>query len=448
MIQAHCEVSSTIESSIHFESTAAVYRDLDVVTVIMCHGRVIEVEGSGRVLLRRIMNGHETSSSLASFLALSHDLSYQAASNDVNAFLDNLARYGIVSGVHSATYNDSESSGSAEELRCWQVARDRMIPLKCKLNLTYRCNLGCAFCYNGQRPGLPGHYKMDEELTLEEYRSLFSQLYTAGTFFLTLTGGEPLARADLPEIVALADEFDFATEILSNGTLLKRETVEILAQRRLQIVIIPLFGSYAALHDGFVGQSGAFERAVNTIRLLVDSGIAVGVRCSINCRTFTDRERLRAFVNELGARYFPHVQIHKSSDGILDARDLRLSDQQLSEVFKGGLELNSGYSCEVAFGRVDIMPNGDVALCSILTSPLGNIRNTSFADVWYGSPQLKAIRYKLAEERTACTRCSSGDDTAYRCSADAQFDDGGLDHPSTEALRIINVSKRSVGRTS
>src|SRR5262249_39135648 len=146
-------------------------------------------------------------------------------------------------------------------------------------------------------------------------------------------------------------------------------------------------------------------------------------------------------VENWGARYFPHIQVHLSSDGKVDLRHLRLEDDKISELFQAGLELTPGNRCSVGLTRVDVMPNGDVALCSLLTDPLGNLRTQSFREIWHESPRLRALRHQFRGGVTGCNGCSTHGDGEYRCGADALFDDGSLDGPSSEALRVINLAR-------
>jgi MoaA/NifB/PqqE/SkfB family radical SAM enzyme len=205
------------------------------------------------------------------------------------------------------------------------------------------------------------------------------------------------------------------------------------------LIVIPLFGAEALTHDAFVRMPGAFAKACAGIEALVARGLEVGVRCAITQSNYSQWPTLRTLVDSWGARCFPHVQVHLSSDRKVDARSIRLTDAQLEEVFDSGVALNPGYRCEVGLARVDVLPNGDVSLCSLLTEPLGNLRRQTFADIWHGSPKLEAVRQRMQNRAVACNGCHT--DEEYRCSADALFDDGDLASPSSEALRVIRLAK-------
>jgi MoaA/NifB/PqqE/SkfB family radical SAM enzyme len=440
----------TLSARPQFDSRRVAFREMAGLGLLMCRGDMFEVTGPALDLVREIRHVRSSVADLGHLLASKYHISQDEGTADASAFVLELQRRGIIAGPRVKVSSTSDvtpmhASISEPELECWTIARERRIPLKCKLNVTYRCNIACKFCYNGPRPGLPGPFSVDTELQLPEVERILRELYDEGTFILSVTGGEPFARTDILDVLKIAEDVGFGIEILTNGTLLSHEIISALAASRVQIVFVPLFGASPTTHDAFVRIPGSFERACKSIRGLVEAGVEVGVRCTITRLNFSEWRELRALVESLGARYLPNVQIHLSSDRRVDQRAIRLGDEDLAELFGDGLEINPGFKCHVGLARVDVMPNGDVALCSLLTEPLGNLRTSSFAEIWHSSPKLEALRGQLWGPVT-CTGCHSRGDEAYRCSADALFDQGSFDEVSVEARRVISVADLVAGR--
>src|SRR5438045_3011425 len=98
-------------------------------------------------------------------------------------------------------------------LRIKQRALATAQPLNVHLELTYRCNWRCVFCYN------PRHQDLDA-LRFEEWIAVLDDLRALGTLNLTLTGGEPLAHPNFFPIAEAARERAFALRIFSNATLI------------------------------------------------------------------------------------------------------------------------------------------------------------------------------------------------------------------------------------
>jgi Fe-coproporphyrin III synthase len=143
-------------------------------------------------------------------------------------------------------------------------------------NMTRRCNLKCLHCYSNSRNI---HYS--DELTTAEGKKLLSDLASFGSPVILFSGGEPLLRADLPELAQFAVDHGMRAVISTNGTLLTRETVNTLKKIGLSYVGISLDGM-REIHDRFRGIPGTFDMAMNGIRLCRDAGIKVGIRFTLH----------------------------------------------------------------------------------------------------------------------------------------------------------------------
>src|SRR3954463_4043502 len=111
------------------------------------------------------------------------------------------------------------------------------------VELTYRCNLDCFFCYNDL--GLRG-----EPLRTGQYLDLFAELRDLEVLHLTLSGGEPLAHPDFLRLGARARDLGFVLRVKSNGHALRGEALRrLLAEVDPFLVEVSLHGANAATHD-------------------------------------------------------------------------------------------------------------------------------------------------------------------------------------------------------
>ncbi|RJP81285.1 MAG: 12,18-didecarboxysiroheme deacetylase [Desulfobacteraceae bacterium] len=145
-------------------------------------------------------------------------------------------------------------------------------------NVTRRCNLKCVHCY-----AHADNHSGDYELTTWEGKALIDDLAGYGAPVLLFSGGEPLVRADLPELAAYAVEKGMRAVISTNGTLITSEKARILKEIGLSYVGISLDGM-ETVNDRFRGVQGAFHAALEGIRNSQDAGIKVGLRFTINKR--------------------------------------------------------------------------------------------------------------------------------------------------------------------
>jgi putative heme d1 biosynthesis radical SAM protein NirJ1 len=143
-------------------------------------------------------------------------------------------------------------------------------------NCTNTCNLRCRHCYADSKPQV-----FDGELETKEAKKLIEDLASAKVPVLLISGGEPLLRKDLFELIAYAKKNNIRSTISTNGTLIDQETAQRLKQNEVSYVGISLDG-IGAKNDTFRGVTGSFDQAVSGIRNCMDVGQKVGLRFTIN----------------------------------------------------------------------------------------------------------------------------------------------------------------------
>jgi radical SAM protein with 4Fe4S-binding SPASM domain len=130
------------------------------------------------------------------------------------------------------------------------------------VEVTQRCNHACQHCYNVWIPGSETQhagYPRGELGTAELLGLLSKALGETECRHVTLTGGEPLLRQDLPEIVEFLRQKGVITTIISNGRLLTEPTVIDMLDRGVALFEIPLLSHRRQVHDDLSGAPGAFD---------------------------------------------------------------------------------------------------------------------------------------------------------------------------------------------
>jgi Fe-coproporphyrin III synthase len=142
-------------------------------------------------------------------------------------------------------------------------------------NLVRRCNLTCKHCYS-----ISADKDFAGELSTAEVYKVMDDLKAARVPVLILSGGEPLLRPDIFEIGRRAKAMGFYVGLSSNGTLVDAANVEAIAEVGFDYVGISLDG-LRATHDRFRRKAGAFDAALNGVRLCQAAGAKVGIRFTI-----------------------------------------------------------------------------------------------------------------------------------------------------------------------
>jgi MoaA/NifB/PqqE/SkfB family radical SAM enzyme len=140
-------------------------------------------------------------------------------------------------------------------------------PILGTLITNYNCNYHCEMC------GLPSRDKQLKEKGLKELSTArlkqllkdFSGLGTAGIGF---TGGEPLIREDIFELLKYAKSLGMITHLNSNGFFLTEESAKKLIDAKTDSINISLDGAVPETHDKIRGYRGAFDKAINAIGLI------------------------------------------------------------------------------------------------------------------------------------------------------------------------------------
>jgi 12,18-didecarboxysiroheme deacetylase len=149
-------------------------------------------------------------------------------------------------------------------------------------NVGQRCNLRCVHCYSHSRDR---EYK--GELSTGEAKIFIDDIASFGSPVILFSGGEPLMRPDIFELIEYAKGRGMRAVLSTNGTLITAETASKLKELGLSYVGISLDG-LRDTHDRFRCVKGSFDMAMKGLRNCQRAGIKVGLRFTINKRNVDD----------------------------------------------------------------------------------------------------------------------------------------------------------------
>jgi 12,18-didecarboxysiroheme deacetylase len=185
-------------------------------------------------------------------------------------------------------------------------------------NVTRRCNLKCVHCYaQADAAAAP------DELTHAEGLALLDDLKTFGVPVVLFSGGEPLMRPDLFELVSHTVALGMRAVISTNGTLITREVALRLKDLGLSYVGISLDG-IEPTHDRFRGKKGSFAAAMAGVRRCQEVGLKVGLRFTLNRANF---QEVPAIFDLVEAQHIPRICFYHL---VYTGRGSELLDQALS----------------------------------------------------------------------------------------------------------------------
>ncbi|NLL83098.1 MAG: 12,18-didecarboxysiroheme deacetylase [Lentisphaerae bacterium] len=165
-------------------------------------------------------------------------------------------------------------------------------------NVTRRCNLNCRHCYSHS-----ANVDYSGELTTQEGLVLLDDLAAYGVPVVLFSGGEPLMRPDILELIAATTARGMRAVVSTNGTLLTPATAERLREAGLSYAGVSLDG-LAETNDKFRGANGAFDKAMAGIRACREAGVKVGLRFTLTRENVAD---LSGVFDLIGREEIPRV---------------------------------------------------------------------------------------------------------------------------------------------
>lgn len=320
------------------------------------------------------------------------------------------------------------------ELTLMKKYREQELQRHTLINLFWECTLTCnANCKHCGSSAEKRQYK--GELTTEEIKNAFKQIANdmdANKILINVTGGEPLVRKDLFEVMEYAtNKLNFHWGMTTNGILLNDENIEKLKQSNMETISISIDG-LEETHDEFRGTKGSYKTIINNIKKLKQAGFVkhIQVTTVFHKKNINQLEELYKIMLDLNLDSWRVI----SMDPIGRAKennDLSLNGEEIKELLdfiklknkSKKLELTYGcssflglnyekevrknyFNCRTGINVASILHNGDLFVCPnvprIKSLIQGNVRTDNFADVW--NNKYKQFRTK---DRTICDECQN-----------------------------------------
>ena len=319
--------------------------------------------------------------------------------------------------------------------------------------VTQRCNHACLHCYNVWHPDAqcrPSAYPRGELDTAQTLALLNKALDETRCDHVTLTGGEPLLRGDLPQILDVLREREVRTTIISNGRLLTEPTVVDLLDRGVGLFELPLLSRRRQVHDYLSGSSGAFDAvlaAMAHIRYHRGQFVAVFVATRLNIPDLYETIKL-AFA--FGSRGMMLNRFNVGGRGRAHLAELLPTAEEMRQALTvanaAAAEFSFPVSCSIALQPclidLDAYPNLHFGFCAAGTErayytldSLGNLRPCNHTLTILGNLLEERFADLIAPQRIApfmeavpvfCDPCASRDTCQGGCKAAAQVCYGSL----------------------
>lgn len=199
-------------------------------------------------------------------------------------------------------------------------------PLWLSLELTYRCPLKCSWCNNP----LDFEDYGSQELSTAEWKQVLDSARGLGALQLGFTGGEPMLRDDLEELVGHADSIGFYTNLITSGIGLTEERLLALKAAGLKHIQLSVQASQPALTDALVG-ARAHAGKMEAARLIKKHGFPMVLNVPVFKQNIGEVDAMIAWAVEMGIEYIEFANIQYYNWALMNRDELMPTLAQVRE---------------------------------------------------------------------------------------------------------------------
>jgi SynChlorMet cassette radical SAM/SPASM protein ScmE len=344
-----------------------------------------------------------------------------------------------------------------------------LTPKTIYLGITNRCNLRCSYCYYHS-----SHADVRTELSTAQWLHFFKELKACSVLNVYLSGGEPLIRKDIKELIDGIVKNSMRFTIITNATLATDHIADhIKSTKRCDQVQVSIDADSPEQHDIFRGK-GSFEKALTGIKILIKNNITVTARVTIHKYNVYSLNRIADFLLEdVGVTFLrtnsaipmglcshnkENIQLTAAEYSIAMSTLLDLEKKYAGRVkatagplatakhwsrmeqHKAELNKNKsgGYlgGCNCIFDSLGVLADGTIVPCEQLGHiKLGVINQDNLKDIWLNHSELKLLRKRgkiSLKDFTQCKDCEYVQYCQGACPATAYAEHGIENHPSSE----------------
>ena len=303
------------------------------------------------------------------------------------------------------------------------------------LELTLNCNEHCLHCGSncGDNELVKG---LSDNEIIQTLIQLKKDLHKQNRYlpFLNITGGEPMLRPHMTELMTTLNMLGYKWGMTSNGSLITPEAARELKKSGMYSISISLDG-LRDTHDWFRQTPGAYDSAIAAVENLIAADIEkVMITTVVHKRDINELDEIYEVVKKTGCKMWRIINVepigraltHK--DLMLDSKDYQyiinyIIDHQDDEIefmyscnHYLGLERERKtrpwyYFCRAGVHVASIQYNGDISAClDIERRPeliYGNVRNDNLLDIW--NTRFEHFRTRKDAKRTKCSKCEHRD---------------------------------------
>lgn len=198
----------------------------------------------------------------------------------------------------------------------------RKIPIIGTIEITYACNFRCVHCYADNKHSMC-------HLSFAKIVQLIDQMVDAGTFILTLSGGDPLMHPEFKQIYKYIKERGIFVEIFTNGSLITEDIINLFKEYPPINVDITLYGASEDTYMRVTGNKDGYWKTLQAIDMLRRADIHYTLKTSVMKENADDLPQIQAFAEKCGVNFRYSYQIAPTIEGDIYNYSHRLTPSEV-----------------------------------------------------------------------------------------------------------------------
>lgn len=299
---------------------------------------------------------------------------------------------------------------------------DTPFPVSVHIEIVSKCNERCIHCY------IPHEYKT-QIMDASMFFNLMNQCKQLKIQHITISGGEPMLHKQFIPFLRKCREYDMSVNVLSNLTLLNDDIIDEMKKNPLLGVQTSIYSINPDVHDAITMLKGSFQKTRSGVICLAEHGIPVQISCPVMKSNFGCYKEIKDWANQYNISVeYDYTLIGQYNGGKINLGG-RLSVDEVEQVIIDELTSNANYKreimnevienrnktqddyiCSVCNSSICVAQNGNVFPCAGWQGyVLGNIADSSLADIWYHSNKVKFLRNLKRKDFNECKNCQQRD---------------------------------------
>ncbi len=327
--------------------------------------------------------------------------------------------------------------------------------------VTHRCPLQCPYCSNPLALEAPA-----TEMSAQDWGRVFREAAALGALQLHLSGGEPLARRDIIDIVREARAADLYINLITAAVNLTPQRADALVEAGVDHVQVSLQDATAEGCGAITNMASAYDKKVAACRLVTERGLPLTLNAVVHRHNLDNVERMIELAVELGAhrleiantQYYgwaltnraalmPRPDQVEHANKVVEAARERLRGTLAIDYVLPDYYARYPKPCMGGWGQqfLAVSPSGDVLPChaaaSIPDMTFDNVRDMPLSDIWRASPAFERFR-GTDWMRDPCRSCSRREEDFGGCRCQAMMVTG--DAANTDPVCVLSPHRAAL----